>query len=159
MKPPKESLKTILAIDLGTNLGWAMWSSGKIKFGTEDLQNSTWDGAGLRFLKLRKFLLERKDVDLVVYENVMAHSSTFASHVYGGYLSVIQYFCEEYEVPYTSYGVGQIKKGWVGKGNAKKDAMIREAHNRGFNVKDDNSADALAILHMGLEQFKELLAD
>jgi Holliday junction resolvasome RuvABC endonuclease subunit len=87
----------------------------------------------------------------------MGHSSTYASHIYGGYLAIIQDFCESFDVPYTGYGVGTIKKHWTGKGNAKKDAMVKEAYNRGFNVKTEDEADALGCLHVGLEEFKGLL--
>lgn len=159
MEPKKQlnGLSKILALDIATSCGWALWNKGKIKFDTELLHNSQWDGAGMRFLKLRVFLEKHKDVGMIVYENVMNHSSIYAGHAYGGFLAVIQQFCEEHSVPYTSYGVGQIKKSFTGSGSAKKEAMIKEARLRGHNVKDDNQADALAVLYMGLEEFKGLL--
>jgi len=147
-------MKRILAIDPATQLGWAYTDGkGKPKHGSESFHNSKFDGAGMRFLRFRKFLdgYEGK-ADLVVYEAVEAHSSTYAAHAYGGWLGVLQYFCEEHQIPYTGVGVGTIKKFWTGKGSAKKDAMIHEARVRGFNPQDDNAADALAILHYALEE-------
>lgn len=156
-KLPRKGLSQILALDIATHTGWAHWGKGKIKFGTTDFTNNQWDGAGMRYLKFHTFL-ESMKFDVVVYESVMGHSSTYASHVYGGYLSVLQSYCELNEIPYTGYGVGEIKKHWTGKGNAKKDAMLKEAHSRGFLAKTDDEADALAILHLGLEEFSSLLA-
>jgi Holliday junction resolvasome RuvABC endonuclease subunit len=41
--------------------------------------------------------------------------------------------------------VGEIKRGWTGKGNAKKEAMVAEAVRRGYSPADDNEADAIAL--------------
>jgi hypothetical protein len=47
--------------------------------------------------------------------------------------------------------VGTVKKHATGSGNAGKPAMIAAARARGFNLTDDNEADALAILLWALE--------
>ena len=47
--------------------------------------------------------------------------------------------------------VGTIKKHATGKGNAGKDEMIIAAKSRGHDPKDDNEADALALLHWAIE--------
>lgn len=41
-----------------------------------------------------------------------------------------------------------VKKYWTGTAHAKKEDMMFEAKRRGFNPKDDNEADALALLHV-----------
>lgn len=151
------TVSNILAIDPATQLGWAYRNSkGKIKSGSEDFHNAKWDSAGMRFYKFQSWLMRNFGGDtptIVVYEAVEAHSSTYAAHAYGGYISILQVFCEEVGWEYTGVPVGTIKKYWTGKGNAKKDAMIHEARVRGFNPIDDNEADALSILHWGMEEY------
>ena len=143
----------VIAIDPATQLGWAYKKKGrKTKYGTESFHNKQWDGAGMRFLKFRKWfesIVESEDV--VAYEAVEMHSSTYAAHQYAGWVSTMQDICEEINAPYTGYPVGTIKKFWTGKGSAKKNDMILEAQKRGYNPPDDNAADALAILHLAIE--------
>jgi Holliday junction resolvasome RuvABC endonuclease subunit len=146
----------IIAIDPATQLGWAYKESKKKpKYGTESFHNSQWDGSGMRFLKFRNWfenLVEPGDV--VAYEAVEMHSSTYAAHQYAGWVTAMQAVCEHYEVPYTGYPVGTIKKYWTGKGSAGKDAMILEAQKRGYNPKTSDEADALAILHLAIEDLQ-----
>ena len=146
----------VIAIDPATQLGWAYKEKGcKPKYGTESFHNKQWDGAGMRFLKFRNWFEEILDPsDIVAYEAVEMHSSTYAAHQYAGWVSALQAACEHFCVPYTGYPVGTIKKYWTGKGNAKKGDMILEAQKRGYNPPDDNAADALAILHLAIEDLR-----
>lgn len=144
---------SILAIDPATQLGWARENNGRITHGTESFHNTKWDGAGVRFLKFFKWLEENGKVDLIIYEAVQSHSSIYAAHLYGAWISTIQAHGERYGIPYSGVPVGTIKKHWTGNGNAKKQAMIDEARKRGFNPKDDNAADALAILDYAMVTF------
>ena len=146
----------ILALDLATKCGWAKCVKGKITYGTEDFVNRRFDGAGVCYLKFRNWLIEETaDIDLVAYEGVMMHlaNAVDAQHKYGGFMATMMAVCEGGVVPYTAFGVGEIKKFWTGRGNADKKDMIKAAFKRGFNPKDDNAADALAILHMAVEAF------
>jgi Holliday junction resolvasome RuvABC endonuclease subunit len=144
----------ILAIDPATQLGYAYTKkSGGVAHGSESFHNNKWDGSGVRFMKFKAWLETFTDIDLLVYEAVENHTSTYAAHAYGGWISILQAHCEEKQIPYTGYAVGTIKKFWTGKGNAKKPDMIRCARERGYNPEDDNAADALAIYHLGLESF------
>lgn len=141
----------ILALDPATQLGWAAVYHGKIRSGSEGFHNSKWDGAGMRFLKFHNWLQQFDDVDMVVYEAVRAHNGVTAAHLYGAWIGIVQAFCEKNDIPYTGVDVGTIKKFWTGSGTATKTAMIKECRSRKFNPKDDNEADALAILHYGIE--------
>jgi len=144
----------ILAIDPATQLGWAYINTeSKLKatHGSESFHNNKWDGAGMRFHKFNLFLHQYPTVDLIVYEAVENHTSTYAAHAYGGWIAVLQKFGEANEIKYTGVPVQTIKKFWTGKGSAKKDDMIHEARVRGYNPADDNAADALAILHYSME--------
>lgn len=146
----------ILAIDPATLSGWATLVEKKVRHGTWDLSNSQWCGAGMRYVKMGKSVrnvIQKYQIELVCYEQVERHSSGYAAHVYGGYISMIQSVCEIHKVPYYGAPVGTIKKSWTGKGNATKAEMIKEAQRRGFNPKDDNAADALAILHLAKSEY------
>lgn len=150
----------IIALDPATKMGWAHNASKSIKHGSEDFSNSKWDSSGTKFLKFRSWLKGKFDLFpsdkkiLVVYESVESHSSTYAAHCYGGWVAIMQELSEEYKnIEYTGAPVKTIKKFWTGKGTASKTDMIRVAREQGFNPKDDNAADAIAILHWGIDQF------
>jgi Holliday junction resolvasome RuvABC endonuclease subunit len=53
---------------------------------------------------------------------------------------------EAYAVPYLGVPVATIRRHATGKGNASKDDVIKAVRARGHAPKDDNEADALAIL-------------
>ena len=150
-----------LALDLATNCGYAVGDDqkDKPKHGTVGFVNKQFDGAGMRFLKFRLWLrdiIDQHGVEMVIYESVASHTGTIAAHIYGGWVAEMQSVCEEEKVHYTSFGVTEIKKFWTGKGNAKKDVMIAAANKRGFDPKDDNAADALAVWFLGKEVYSDL---
>jgi len=150
-----------LTLDLATKTGFA---HGDIKaqrprHGTINFENKTWDGAGVRFIKYRAWLIKtikENDIELLVFEGVRNHTGTTASHIYGGFLCSTQEVSESLGVPYTAFGVTEIKKFWTGKGNAKKDAMLQECYDRGLDPADDNAADAIAIWYMAKSTYGEL---
>jgi len=150
----------ISSFDIATKLGWATWESGRISSGVYDFKNGAWDGAGICYLKFARWLRRyHADSGLVSFEGVMSHGpgGIYAAHKYGGFVAVLQAECERMQIPYYGEGVGTIKKFWTGSGNASKERMIAEADRRGFNPKDDNEADALALLHLTLHDWKELI--
>ena len=141
----------ILALDLGTKMGWALSREAGGTSGTFALQTDSqrrFEGAGMKWLRLRKFLDEMPTLDLVAIEEVRRHLGTDAAHAYGGALAVVSAWCEERKVPMTALAVGTIKKHATGKGNANKAAMVQAATDRGWDVVDDNHADALWILSL-----------
>mgnify|MGYP000895631597 CR=1 FL=1 len=141
---------SVLALDLGTSTGFALSvGEGALVFGTLDLRPKKYEGGGHRLLKLRAKLDEWhaiKALAHVYFEAVRRHIGTDAAHIYGGLMGEVESWCEAHGVPYAGVPVGTIKKGWVGKGNANKADMIAEAENRGFEVDNDNEADALALM-------------
>lgn len=147
----------ILALDLGTTTGFALGTrGGAVHSGSQSFAAGKHDLPGQRWLKFRAFLTEigrsSGDLHAVYYEDVKNHAGVLASHIYGGFLAHLQYWCEMNRIPCKPVGVGQIKKHWTGKGNAKKDEMIAEAERRGFRPVDDNHADALALLDLAREK-------
>ncbi len=148
--------KTVLALDLGTTTGWALRGyDGLITSGTVSFKPSRFDGGGMRYLRFQSWLSEMDrlvgPIEAIYYEEVRRHIGTDAAHVFGGLMAVLTAWAEMRGVPYQGVPVGTIKKHATGKGNAPKQAMIDAARARGFHPKDDNEADAIAILFWVIE--------
>lgn len=146
----------ILALDLGTKLGWAVRArDGAVWHGTEVFTpRKSWT-PGQRWLRARSFvtdLVVRHQVHAIAYEDVKRHVGTDAAHAYGAFLCLVQMVADSHRAALMPVGVGTIKKHWTGKGNADKAAMEAQARARGFRPESDNDADALAILHWAVDQ-------
>lgn len=146
----------ILALDLGTKLGWAMLPrGGQITHGTESFAPRKSWSPGQRWQRFRTFLHEvvsRHNIHVIAYEDVKRHVGTDAAHAYGAFLALTELVADSHRVRLVPVGVGTIKKHWTGKGNSDKAAMEAQARARGFRPESDNDADALAILHWALAQ-------
>jgi len=145
----------VLAIDPGLLCGWALRQGNDIiGSGTWNLRGDKWEGAGMRWIRMRGYLLElhaTHGIGIVVYEAVRRHQGTDAAHVYGSIVGVIQEFCESEGIPYRGLDVGKIKKHATGKGNASKEQMLAAARVRwGERVIDHNVADALWIADLAM---------
>ncbi len=140
-----------LSLDLGTTTGWAMkLADSTIVSGTMAFRPGRYEGGGMRFLRFRLWLdaLDAQGgcIGTVYFEEVRRHAGTDAAHIYGGFLAHLTAWCEMKHLPYQGVPVGTIKRHVTGKGNAGKEAVIAAIRARGFAPKDDNEADALAIL-------------
>jgi Holliday junction resolvasome RuvABC endonuclease subunit len=148
-------MKPLLALDLGTSTGWAVRrSDGLIMSGTATFKPGRFEGGGMRYVRFARWLDEIGADEfpaIVWFEEVRRHAGTDAAHVYGGLMATLASWCELRGIPYQGVPVGTIKRHATGKGNANKDAMIAAAVARGFSPKDDNEADALALLNWGVE--------
>jgi Holliday junction resolvasome RuvABC endonuclease subunit len=146
----------IFSLDLGTKTGWAISlpNSSHVVSGVNNFANTRYEGGGMRYLRFRHWLEEiYKDYPFgkVVYEEVRRHLSTDAAHVHGGLLAHLTSWCEEREVPYMGVPVGTIKKHATGLGNASKAAVMAAMTAAGHRPKDDNEADALALLRWAVD--------
>jgi len=147
---------SILTLDLGTRTGWALDDgNGIVTSGVVEFKQDRWQGGGMRFLRFRAWLEEiyrlSNGFDQLLYEQVRRHSGTDASHLYGGWLAILEVWCEQNSVAYQGVPVGTIKRFITGKGNADKAAVLTAVRERGYSPKDDNEADAIAILLWALE--------
>ncbi|GHT96699.1 hypothetical protein FACS1894122_15200 [Alphaproteobacteria bacterium] len=143
----------ILALDLGTKCGFAIWKDGSIISGTKKLQHNK-KAFGLRFLDFRRWLIrmiEEHNICMLFFERVHGHKGTDAAHCFGGFMYTLAAVCEELAVKCTGIPVGTIKKFATGKGNATKKEMVAFAKSQGFTPVDDNESDALAILFLSLK--------
>ena len=144
--------KSILCIDIGTVTGWAFKNRSNLATsGTKSFKGSRFEGGGMKYLRfniwLNKILDEVGIIDLVYFEAVNRHLGVAAAHAYGGYLSQLTAWCEKHKIPYMGVGVGTIKKFIAGKGNANKEDVIKRIKSLGHDPKDDNEADALALMY------------
>lgn len=154
---PKEQ-RVLLSLDLATTTGWASLSMGIIKSGTIRFQHERDELHALRFFRFRKWLREMlttEKPDVVYFEAVRRHNSTDSAHMYGGLWATTIMECMIREIDYRGLNVVTIKKHATGKGNADKAAMVAAAKAKwpDQNIKDDNQADALWILHLGLTKY------
>lgn len=145
---------SVLFLDLGSNMGWALRTGGVTASGTWPLKANRFEGGGMRFLRLRWNLDEiarNTPVKAMYYEEVRRHQGVDAAHVYGGMWGMVTSWCEDNKIPYEGVPVQAIKKFVTGKGNATKEAVIAAVKSFGFNPADDNEADALALMLLKLE--------
>ena len=141
----------VLALDLGQNTGWALRDGrGLITSGTQQFKPGRFEGGGMPLLRFVSWLdaLSRAAGPLggVFFEEVRAHKGTAAAHAYGAFLGHLSAWCESNGVPYQGIPVATIKRAATGRGNAGKDEVIRAMRSLGFDPRDDNEADALALL-------------
>jgi hypothetical protein len=157
--------RALLCLDLGTKTGWALHTPNDthsqvalgITSGVHSFQPGRYEGGGMRYLRFRAWLTEMRALiplpEVSIYfEEVRHHSAVDAAHVYGGLLATLTAWCEENKVPYMGIPVGTIKKTISGKGNANKQQVIDAVRALGHSPKDDNEADAIALLYTAIKQ-------
>jgi Holliday junction resolvasome RuvABC endonuclease subunit len=149
--------QTLLALDLGTQTGWALRTQeGLVISGSASFKPGRFEGGGMRFLRFKRWLTEIKQsadgIDAVYFEEVRRHAGVDAAHAYGGFLAHLTAWCEHHQIAYQGVPVGTIKKHATGRGNASKNDMIEAMRAKGFHPVDDNEADALALLDWAMAQ-------
>jgi Holliday junction resolvasome RuvABC endonuclease subunit len=148
-------MKTVLALDLGTKMGWALSRCGgfgeSVTHGVENLQPFPKGPRAHRFAAFQEWL-EPTPADVIVYEDIKRHAGTAAAHMWGAWEGILLAHCIRNGIPAHVLGVGEIKKHATGKGNAPKNDVIAAMQARGFSPEDDNDADALALLFAYLDK-------
>ena len=149
---------SILALDLGSKTGWAVQTAdGTILCGTKKLKQKTKEHESVRYNNYVNFLSEITSnycIKQIYYEDVFAHKGVQAAHWYGYFYHRLFEFCCSLGIEPIGVAVGTIKKFITGSGNAKKEAVIAALQQQGFDVEDDNAADALALLLFALNDVK-----
>ena len=142
---------TILTIDTGTTMGWALYHRNKVHFGEEKFGTKRTGERYHQFAEWLRLTHAERPLDLIAYEKVARHKGTFAAHAYGGWVAILTAFCERWQISYRGVPVQTIKKHWTDDCHAKKSQMMEEALARGFQIRGDNEADALALLDYTLK--------
>ncbi len=149
----------MLALDLGLKTGWAVQTAdGTILCGTKKLKQKAKEHETARYNNYVNFLSEMTSnycIKQIYYEKVtFIQKGVDASHLYGYFQYRLFEFCYSLGVEPIGVAVGTIKKFVTGSGNAKKEAVIAALQQQGFDVEDDNAADALALLLFALNDVK-----
>ncbi len=143
-------MSTVLALDLGTQMGWSLLRNGIVTSGTLTFKNDRYQGGGMRYLRFSRWLDDMKRIagplTEIYFEEVRRHLGVDAAHVYGGFLATLTSWCEKESIPYQGISVGTIKRHVTGKGNASKQEVIVSLRAKGYRPHDSNEADALALL-------------
>lgn len=140
----------VLSLDLATKTGWA-YNQPSINGGTWNLKPKNGSSNGMKLIKLRSFLNDFLQtvgkLDLIVYEKPAGRFIKGVISV-AELVAVVEVFCEDNGIEYTSYRPTEIKKWATGKGNSNKEVMFKEAQKRhpSLNIIDDNMADAILML-------------
>lgn len=151
-KDSGRKVRTLLALDLGAQLGWAKWENGVVTSGSVSMTKANskrFDGPGMKFVRFGRFLSSFPSIDYLSFEEVRRHMGVDAAHAYGGYLAHLTAYCDSHEqpIPYEGTPVATIKRRATGNGAATKDMMIEACQKTlGIQPADDNEADALWLL-------------
>lgn len=130
----------ILALDPATKCGWAVYDGkGGYAAGSWELPKPEGNAQeeGARFLALAKHLTSVRvrygPISLIVYEVAKNHKSTYAAHLFGGWIATIQLWAhternraeviDPTKPAYYPLMYSTVKKFATGKGNASKDDM------------------------------------
>lgn len=158
----------VLALDLGTKLGWAKFCTyAGTEAGTLELASDK----NLRYAK--KLRLDRKldiriqalalwlepqPLDLLVWEDIRFCSSQAQGHLWGSLRGVLWSFAARRGVLTDTLDSSKLKKWTTGSGSADKPAMEAAVRRRWPELVqpgyDDNTYDALALLQFFRETYK-----
>ena len=130
-----------------------MTIGGSISSGSLSFKPTHFDSLSCRYTRFHRWLSTKASHGLndVVFEAVRRHQGTIASQTYGGFMATLQMWCDGEGLPYEGVPVGTIKKFATNNGNASKLAVVQAMEKRGHKPRDDNEADALALLYWRLE--------
>lgn len=148
----------ILALDIATSCGWAT-SVGQS--GVWDLSVKKDESNDMRLFRFRSHLeYTHRDigVELVAYEQVMfkGPNAQRAMIVQSELQGVLKLWCKDNGISFKPYTSSAIKKHLTGMGKASKEEMINAAMKRWKKpITSDDEADALGLLSLAMEEFKE----
>lgn len=159
-----------LAVDLGTNTGWAVMElDGEDSPRFDIVTSNTYrlkkmlelHGSVGRWLGFLLLLSEYGgDADFITYENVPSavHVGAQAARVYGGLLATLELWCKEHHKELVPVTIQEAKKALTGSRKASKQMMVNAARKRFGTVPivDHNQADAIGVACAGLaKKWKE----
>jgi len=148
---PGHATGSILALDLGTSMGWAL------RLGTETESGSRCPSVPAAMTVAACAMSASATGSIAAGRGkrrapgCLLRGSTPPRRdrcrpIYGGFLACLTAWCEERGIADQGVPVGTIKRHVTAKGNADKQAVIDAVRTRGFTPADGNEADAIAIL-------------
>lgn len=147
----------ILALDLGTNTGWATRTDDKVFAGTWEFEQKKGPCCSIDpRLVLFRHKLEgahaKRQIELLVYEDVQFMRGRAQAFLWSAFRTVLWLFALDHNIPTMCCPVKTLKKFGCGNGNGDKDAMAlayyeKVGQNPKFEALDDNAIDAWHLLH------------
>ncbi|MBP2290747.1 hypothetical protein [Azospirillum rugosum] len=143
------SSRIVLALDVGTSLGWAVQrASGRIESGRHTLPTGKRQGERLHAFRLwlADILTRLGHIDTIIWEHAFRQPGN-ANEVHHNLVGVLLDFAERNRITdYHSVDVKALKGYAAGNGNADKDAMVAAARAAGYPVRSHDEADAVHLL-------------
>ena len=139
------TIAPILAIDPASKSGWALFDGTFHRHGSFVVTGER----PARFLAFECAVADLiADIRprLIVFESQDNLRGAHVRRLLGGFAAIIELVAERTGTASLSYTPSAIKKAVAGKGTADKQAVIAAVKARGFYPRDDNEADALALL-------------
>lgn len=151
----------ILALDIGTTIGWACKDGDRLTSGIWDLSGRTSIHKGYRYVslwnKLESFKQIRGVPDFLVYErpgNLFGNARKVLPAIQG----IIELWALLNEVDVSDCGLSEVKK-HACKGNAKKEDMMKAAKikwpSKVFQTHDECDAFWLLDFFLASNKFEE----
>lgn len=133
----------ILALDLGSTMGWASYGMGGIE---------TFKEKDTRLIKFHRFIEKLiKDIHptIIVFENSF-HQRGGAAVLFGSWRGILEMLGQKYKIPVEGYATQSIKKDFTGSAKRSPDGdqkqpIIDECIRRGHTPINHDHADALAM--------------
>ncbi len=167
----------LLALDLGTVCGWALFTAAGVLLasGTWRLDTDPYRGRFDAFFLRLLACAQAHGVKTIAHESVHRHAGTDAAHVFGGWLAIVEIVAERTRAEVVGVRTQEIhaaaghkpdrkrgpkaaakaeqRRGAAARRRANKEAIVAAAQARGWQVADDNEADAcfvgVAVLSKG----------
>ncbi len=144
----------ILALDLATKTGWA--TNAPSLSGVDIFDVRRGESPGTRYLRFVSWLREKIGFirpDLIIIEKAH-HRGGAATEIAAGFATHLQSTCADLGIEHTNVHTATLKAHATGKGNSKKDMMMRAYRIKfGKDPIDDNECDARWLLDYGLKMF------
>lgn len=150
-------MRSILALDLATQLGFAVGMPGsEPRYGTKVLPSTGEDIGrfGHAYDEWLSDMITLENPGLVVFEApILAGQTTITTaRKLGGLAWHTEFVCHRREVRCAEHHLQSVKKFFAGNGRASKEDMIAAARRQGWDPKTDDAADALGLWSCAVHQ-------
>jgi Holliday junction resolvasome RuvABC endonuclease subunit len=148
-------MKTVLALDLATNTGWALRNAqGALSSGVARFELREGESEGARLLRFVTWLREFGRVDVIAFERPFAKGRGFVAGIGKELAALVRVEAASTGALELDVAPGTLKKHATGHGAAKKGDMVRAAARRWqlARVPRDDQADALCVLSWAIEK-------
>ncbi len=147
--------KNVLALDLGTTMGWALKTSACVSSGSMNWAQRRRETRGERLTRLWKWLhmVDRGNtLSLLAYEEVQfMQKAHLAAHAYAQFHAVVLLFAARKQIPVVEVHTSTLKKAVTGSGKHPKGtgkaALMAAVRALGFTPDTQDECDAIAVLH------------